>query len=158
MKKIITSFFIITLLCYSNLNIKTNAQVNDSQSVTFSNDEMELQPGEVKTFTLYETTDEKAATAIAHLKFAVSNDTKILVWSFTPLTLTQLLSFTGEISQTNVTSGLAQGTKAISGLLGTTSAFRFQHHRITAHLSGTLSYVGGLKKITGASISWISQG
>ena len=57
MKKIITSFFIVTLLCYSNLSIKTNAQVNDSQSVTLLNDELEMQPGEIKTFTLYETTE-----------------------------------------------------------------------------------------------------
>ena len=161
MKKIITSFFIVTLLCYSNLSIKTNAQVNDSQSVTLLNDELEMQPGEIKTFTLYETTEttnEKTATAIARLTFAVSSDTKTLTWAFTPLTLTQLLNFTGEISQTDATSGLAQGTRTISGLLGVTSAFRFQHHIIKAHLSGTLSYVGGVKKITGASISWISQG
>ena len=69
MKKIITSFFIVTLLCYSNLSIKTNAQVNDSQSVTLLNDELEMQPGEIKTFTLYETTEttnEKTATAAPH--------------------------------------------------------------------------------------------
>ena len=64
MKKIITSFFIVTLLCYSNLSIKTNAQVNDSQSVTLLNDELEMQPGEIKTFTLYETTETTNETSL----------------------------------------------------------------------------------------------